>query len=60
MPGKTRFRFMAMAILAVLAVTLAVALPGVSADGGEDKAAPIPRGGGQETTRRHPCRKRPN
>ena len=45
---KTRFRFMAMAILAALAVTLTVALPGVSADGGEDKnrgqgqAPPIP------------------
>ena len=46
MPGKTRFRFTALAILAALAVTLAVALPGVSADGGEDKAAPIPRSGG--------------
>ena len=30
------FRFLAMATLAALAVTLAVALPGVSADGGED------------------------
>ena len=40
------FRFLAMAILIALAVTLAVALPGVSADGGEDKAAPIPRGEG--------------
>ena len=30
------FRFLAMAILAALAVTLTVALPGVSADGGED------------------------
>ena len=45
---KTRFRFIAMAILAALAVTLAVALPGVSADGGEGKnggqnqAPPIP------------------
>ena len=45
---KTRFRFMAMAILAALAVTLAVALPGVSADGGEGKnsdqgqAPPLP------------------
>ena len=37
MPGKTRFRLMALAILAALAVTLAVALPGVSADGGGDK-----------------------
>ena len=42
------FRFLAMAILAALAVTLTVALPGVSADGGEDKnrgqgqAPPIP------------------
>ena len=43
---KTRFRFLAMAILAALTVTMAVALPGVSADGGEDKATPIPRGGG--------------
>ena len=32
------FRFLAMATLAALAVTLAVALPGVSADGGENKA----------------------
>ena len=45
---KTRFRFIAMAILAALAVTLAVALPGVSADGDEGKngdqsqAPPIP------------------
>ena len=30
-----------MAILAALAVTLAVALPGVSADGGEDKAGKL-------------------
>ena len=45
MPGKTRFRFMALAILAVLAVTLA-ALPGVSADGGGGKAAPIPQSDG--------------
>ena len=45
------FRFLAMAILIALAVTLAVALPGVSADGGEDgkrddyshdQAPPIP------------------
>ena len=43
---KGIFRFLAMAILAALAVTLAAALPGVSADGGEDKAAPIPRSGG--------------
>ena len=35
-----------MAILAVLVVTLAAALPGVSADGGDDEAAPIPRSGG--------------
>ena len=40
------FRFLAMAILIALAVTLAVALPGVSADGGEAEAAPIPRSGG--------------
>ena len=46
MPCKKHFRFLATAILAALMVTLAVALPGVSADGGEDKAAPIPRGGG--------------
>ena len=38
------FRFLAMAILAALAVTLAMALPGVSADGGEDKnqVPPLP------------------
>ena len=45
------FRYLAMAILIALAVTLAVALPGVSADGGEDgkrddyshdQAPPIP------------------
>ena len=38
------FRFLAMAILIALAVTLAVALPGVSADGGEDKiqVPPLP------------------
>ena len=30
------FRFLAIATLAALVVTLAVALPGVSADGGED------------------------
>ena len=40
------FRFLAMAILIALAVTLAAALPGVSADGGEDKAAPIPKSEG--------------
>ena len=40
------FRLLAMAILIALAVTLAVALPGVSADGGEDKAVPMPRSGG--------------
>ena len=38
MPGKTHCRFLATAILAALAVTLAVALPGVSADGDEDQA----------------------
>ena len=48
MLSMKRFRFMAMAILAALAVSLAAALPGVSADGGDDKAAPIPRSG--ETT----------
>ena len=50
MPGKTHCRFLAIAILAALAVTLAVALPGVSADGdenkdkdqGQDQALPIP------------------
>ena len=45
MLSMKRFRFMAMAILAALAVSLAAALPGVSADGGGDKAAPIPRSG---------------
>ena len=45
---KTRFRFIAMAILTALAVTMAVALPGVSAEGDEGKntgqgqAPPIP------------------
>ena len=33
MPGKTHCRFLAIAIWAALAVILAVALPGVSADG---------------------------
>ena len=37
MPCKKHFRFLATAILAALVVTLAVALPGVSADGDEDK-----------------------
>ena len=37
MLSMKRFRFLAMATLAALAVTLAVALPGVSADGGVDK-----------------------
>ena len=48
MPGKRHFRFLAIATLAVLAVTLAAALPGVSADGdknkdqGQDQALSIP------------------
>ena len=44
MPGKTHCRFLAIAIWVALAVTLAVALPGVSADGDEDmdQALPIP------------------
>ena len=46
MPCKKHFGFLATAIVAALMVTLAVALPGVSADGDEDKAAPIPRSGG--------------
>ena len=37
MPCKKHFGFLATAILAALMVTLAVALPGVSADGDEDK-----------------------
>ena len=41
-PGKTHFRFLAIAIWAALAVTLAVAVPGVSAGGDEDQAPPIP------------------
>ena len=41
MPGKRHFRFLVIAICAALAVTLAVALPGVSADGDEDQAPPI-------------------
>ena len=42
MPGKTHCRLLVIAILAALAVTLAVALPGVSAVGDEDQAPPIP------------------
>ena len=48
MPGKRHFRFLAIATLAALVVTLGVALPGVSANGDEDKdksqdqALPIP------------------
>ena len=38
MPCKKHFGFLATAIVAALMVTLAVALPGVSADGGENKA----------------------
>ena len=37
MPCKKHFGFLATAIVAALMVTLAVALPGVSADGDEDK-----------------------
>ena len=37
MPSKKHFRSLAMATLAALAVTLAAALPGVSADGGGEK-----------------------
>ena len=43
---KTQFRFLAMAILA----TLAVALPGVSADGQGDEAPPIPEEAGVEVS----------
>ena len=39
---KRHFRFPAIAILAALVVVLVLALPGVSADGGEDQAPPIP------------------
>ncbi len=46
MLSMKHFRFLAMATLAALAVTLAAALPGVSADGGGDKAALIPRSDG--------------
>ena len=42
MPGKRHFRFLVIAICAAMAVTLAVALPGVSADGDEDQAPAIP------------------
>ena len=42
MPGRTHCRFLAIAIWAALAVILAVALPGVFADGDEDQAPPIP------------------
>ena len=53
MPGKIRFRFMAMAILAALAISLAAALPGVSADGG-GKATPIPRSDGADADNQAP------
>ena len=39
---KRHFRFPAIAILAALVVVLVLALPGVSADGDEDQAPPIP------------------
>ena len=42
MPVRTHCRFLVIAICAAMAVTLAVALPGVSADGDEDQAPPIP------------------
>ena len=42
MPGKAHFRFLAIATLAALVVTLGVALTGVSADGDEDQAPAIP------------------
>ena len=48
------FRFLAMAILIALAVTLAMALPDVSADGGGDKAASIPRSGGTSADNQAP------
>ena len=48
MPGKTRFWFLAVAILIVLAVSLSVVMPGASADGGDDKAPPIPQSGGTD------------
>ena len=56
------FRFLAMAILAALTVTLAAALPGVSADGGEDKngAHTAKRTEPVETTKLHPSRIKPN
>ena len=42
MPGRTHCRFLVIAICAAMAVILVVALPGVSADGDEDQAPPIP------------------
>ena len=47
MPGKAHFRFLAIATLAALVVTLGVALTGVSADGDEDmdQALAIPEKG---------------
>ena len=48
MPGKTRFRFLAVAILIVLAVSLSVVMPGASADGGDEKAPPISQSGGTD------------
>ena len=40
MPGKRHLRFLAIPILAALVVTLAVDLPGVSADDGEEFTLP--------------------
>ena len=54
MLSMKRFRFLAMAIMVALAVTVAVALPGVSADGGDDNAAPIPRSGGTSADNQAP------
>ena len=44
MPGKRHFRFLVIATLAALAITLGAALPGVSADGDEDKNKDMEQG----------------
>ena len=44
MPCRRHFRFLAIAVLAALVFTLAVALPGVSADGDEDKKKEMDQG----------------
>ena len=61
MLSMKHFRFLAMAILAALAVSLAAALPGVSADGGAARRHPSRKAVEPvETARLLFSRKRPN